>query len=160
MISLKAFVSALHDALKGASDSLMDANTALLDKYFIESSNQTQGIQNDEFVNKSTLTPRTVLLEYPRQNAAGELENIEVAVPLITLVPLSMAKIERAKFTTSFEMEVVENELLLNFTNDKSLFKKKPKVGTLEISLTPQDTPEGLRLLVEGYEAILRRQIS
>lgn len=160
MISLKSFIGAIHAALVGASDALMDANTKILDKYFIEvpADPATASQPGDP----KTLVPRTVTLEYPHLNEAGQLENLEVAVPLVTLVPFTMAKVETARFTASFEMEIVGGELQLNFPGGQNgrLFKKKPKTGTLDITLSPQETPEGLRLLVEGYEAILKRQIS
>lgn len=160
MLSLKSFIAAIHAALVGASDALMDANTKILDKYFIEvPADPATGSQPGD---QKTLVPRTVTLEYPHLNEAGQLENLEVAVPLVTLVPFTMAKVETARFTASFEMEIVGGELQLNFPGGQNggLFKKKPKTGTLDITLSPQETPEGLRLLVEGYEAILKRQIS
>jgi hypothetical protein len=162
MISLKSFIIAIHDALINASDTLMNANVALLDKYFIETPGTTADPISGELRDKKTLVPRTVTLEYPHITAAGQLESLEVSVPLITLVPFTMAHVEKAKFTASFEMEVVNGELQLNFANKHTggFFRKKLKTGNLEITLTPQDTPEGLRLLVEGYDAILKRQIS
>lgn len=162
MISLKLFITAIHDALISASDSLMDANVRLLDKYFIETNNNTTNPTLDQPRDKKTLVPRTVTLEYPYINSEGKLENLEVAVPLITLVPFTMSQVEKAKFTANFEMEVVDGELQLNFSSSprKGFFRKKPKTGNLEITLTQQETPEGLRLLVEGYDAILKRQIS
>ncbi len=157
MISFKSFVTAIHEALISASDSLMDKNVSILDKYFIETS--TPGPVSA----KNTLIPKTVILEYPHLTADGKIESLEVAVPLITLVPLTMSQIEKATFIADFEMDIIDGELQLNFSNSRvgtGFFKKKPKVAKLEITLAPQETPEGLKLLVEGYEAILKRQIS
>lgn len=162
MISLKSFVTAIHDALIGASNTLMKENEALLDKYFIE--NPAAGtVASGEGgpIDKKALVPRTVTLTYPHMTADGTMQYVEVAVPLITLVPLTLAQVDKAKFTANFEMEVVDGELQLNFANtSRSLFKRKTKTGNLEITLSHQDTPEGLRLVVEGYDAILKRQIS
>lgn len=162
MISLKSFIAAIHDALISASESLMDANTKLLDKYFIEKPDSAPNSASGQPEKKKALIPRSVTLEYPHTNSDGQIENLEVAVPLITLVPFTMSQVEKAKFTVNFEMEIVDGELILNFTNNKTrnLFKKKPNIGKLEITLSPQETPEGLQLLVEGYDAILKRQIS
>lgn len=38
MISFKSFISAIHDAILSANDELMERNTSLLDKYFIDPS--------------------------------------------------------------------------------------------------------------------------
>lgn len=162
MISLKSFITAIHNALISASDTLMNTNVELLDKYFIESPGATTDVASVQPVDKKNLVPRTVTLEYPHMTAAGQLETLEVAVPLITLVPLTMAHVEKAKFMASFEMEVVDGELQLNFSNKKNggFFGKKPKIGKLEITFSQQETPEGLRLLIEGYEALLKRQIA
>jgi len=163
MISLKSFVSAIHDAIIGASDSLMDKNVGLLDKYFDESSEDITDATSGTVSKKTILIPKTVALQYPTVAADGTEINTEVQVPLITLVPLQMSQVEKAVVSADFEMEVVDGEVELNFVKDTGLsFMKKPKRNRakLEITITPQDTSEGLKLLVEGYEAILKRQIS
>jgi hypothetical protein len=40
MISLKLFVTAIHDAILAANDSLMEKNTGILDKYFVDTSDE------------------------------------------------------------------------------------------------------------------------
>jgi hypothetical protein len=167
-ISFKQFVSAIQEAIVSASDALMDKNIALLDKYFIEAAKETTGSPESGTTGQTThtLVPKTVILEYPHLNSAGTVESLEVAVPLITLVPLSMSQVEKATLTAHFEMEVEHDELQLHFSdkhnNGTGLFAKKPKTawGKIEISFIPQQTPEGFKLLVDGYEAILKRQIS
>lgn len=163
MISFKAFVEAIHEAIISASNTLMDKNVGLLDKYFDES---TQEVTSEESgtVTKNTLTPKNVILEYPVLTPEGKVETTEIQVPLITMVPLSMSQIEKATLTAEFEMEIVDGELQLNFPAQKSegsLRKKgKTTTGVLEITISPQESSEGLKLIVEGYEAILKRQLS
>jgi hypothetical protein len=162
MISFKSFVTAIHEAIVNASDTLMDKNISLLDKYFSESTSDVTDSEGKK-TSKTTLIPKTVLLQYPHLNAAGVVENLEVAVPLITLVPLTMSQIEKAKLTADFEMEIVGQELQLHFSKPAEGFfhkKHKTKIAKLEITLMPQETSDGLKMLVEGYEAILKRQIS
>lgn len=108
------------------------------------------------------LTQTKFMLEYPNSTATGQLERLEVAMSLITLTPLTMAQIEKKKFSDSFDLEIVAGELQLNFSNNQRsrFFRRKSKIGNLEITLTPQDALEGMRLIVEGYDAILKRQIS
>jgi hypothetical protein len=161
MISFKAFINAIHEAVVGASDSLMEKNVGLLDRYFDETKTEEVDPVTKQAKKKNTLVPKSVSLEYPRTTAQG-IQTAEVQVPLITLVPLQMSKIEKATLTANFEMQVVNGELQLNFTNSpsKSFFKKsKTSFGKLEITIAPQETSEGLKLMVEGYEALLKQQI-
>ena len=161
MISFKSFISAVHDAIMHASDSLMDKNVGLLNKYFDE----TVVEEKDEkgvSTSKTTLVPKTVTLEYPNLTSNGDVEITLVQVPLVTLVPLSMSQVEKATLTADFEMEIIDDVLQLHFTDssNKGFFKKsKANRGKLEIVITPKDTTDGLKLLIEGYEAILKRQI-
>jgi hypothetical protein len=167
MISFKSFVNAIHDAIMNASDSLMDKNVGLLEKYFEQTT--TEEVDNEgNKVSKETLKPRTVILEYPSPTMDPTLlesegiERTEVQVPLITLVPLQMSQIKKAVFSADFEIEIVDDEIQLHFPNKKNnLFKKKPKtiLGKLEVTISPMETSEGLRLVVEGYESMLKRQI-
>ncbi|RKR83709.1 uncharacterized protein DUF2589 [Mucilaginibacter gracilis] len=158
MISFKQFVTAIQDAIVTASDAIMDKNISLLDKYFTEAP-KPAGTDS-----KHTLIPKSVILEYPHLTSNGEVENLEVAVPLITLVPLSMSKVEKAFLTAHFEMEIVDDEVQLHFSDKGStgLFNKKPKTawGKIELTFSPQETPEGFKLLIAGYEDILKRQIA
>ncbi|MBO3696815.1 DUF2589 domain-containing protein [Roseivirga sp. E12] len=164
MISFKSFVNAIHDAIINASDSLMDKNVGLLDKYFEENTREIKDPETDEVTKKTILDPKTVILEYPSVDSAGNEITSEVHVPLITLVPLQMSQVEKAVVTADFEMEIVDGEIELNFPKKSSglSFLKKPKKNSakLEITITPQETSEGLKVLVEGYESILKRQIS
>jgi len=163
MIKFKSFIIAIHDAIINASDSLMDKNVGLLDKYFNQIVKRTVDESTQNVVEKTILEPKTVILEYPTQNADGEEEINEVHVPLITLVPLQMSQVEKAVVTADFEMEIIDGEVELSFPKKgiKSIFGDSRKnTARLEITITPQQTSEGLNVLVEGYEALLKRQIS
>lgn len=166
MISFKSFVNAVHDAIMNASDSLMDKNVGILNTYFEEVVTEDKNPSTRVTTTKKSLAPKTVTLEYPNQNANGDVETTHVQVPLITLVPITMSQIEKATLTADFEMEIVNDELQLHFTNGSSagkggLFKKsKTNRGKLEIVITPKETTDGLKQIIEGYEAILKRQIS
>ncbi|HKJ42090.1 MAG TPA: hypothetical protein VKA27_08335 [Sunxiuqinia sp.] len=87
---------------------------------------------------------------------------VEVHVLLITLAPVAMSQIEKAKLTANFEMQIVDGELQLNFT-DRSRSgngrKSKTSHGKLEITITPQESSKGLKQLIEGYENALKSQI-
>lgn len=172
MINFKSFVTAIHDAIMGSNEALMEKNLGLLDKYFDKQNVQVPDGKGGTKT-KEELVPKTVTLNYPcvdenyhedddtKNNFSVESAPIEV--PLITLVPLSMTKIEKATLKAEFELEVVDGDLELNFVNKKTtgLFGKKPKTtrGTLEIVLSPQESSEGLSLLVDSYENFLKQQM-
>ena len=147
MISFKLFVEAIHHAIVSASDSLMDKNEGLLDKYFV-------GVGKD----KGALIPKIVQLEYPTLDDAGAVTTTTVQVPLITLVPVTASKIEKATVTAEFALEVINNELQISFPNNKS--SENATVGKLEIVISPQELTDGLELIIEGYANALKRQIT
>jgi hypothetical protein len=164
MIRFQAFIEAIHEAIISASDTLMAKNEGILDKYFDQTTHDVTDPTTNVVSSKSTLVPKSVILEYPVLNADGKVDITEVHVPLITMVPLALSQIEKATLTAEFEMEIVDGEVQLNFTTIKAggLFKKNPKTttGKIEIVITPQESTEGLKQIVEGYEAILKRQLS
>lgn len=151
MISFKLFVEAIHHAIVSAGDSLMDKNEGLLEKYFEKSADGAQ-------VGNRVLVPKIVELEYPTLNDAGNVTTTTVQVPLITLVPVTASKIEKATVTAEFALEVVNDELLISFPNDKA--SEKATFGKLEIVISPQEPTDGLELIIEGYANALKRQIT
>jgi rRNA maturation endonuclease Nob1 len=164
MISFKSFINAIHDAILKANETLMDKNEALLDKYFEETDQSESDKDKDEKKTKSkVLTPKSVILDYPYLDENNVLDHHEIHVPLITIVPLATSQIESATLTADFEMQFVDEELKINFVNKSNtgLFQKTSKAsrGTLEITIKPQETSEGLRMLIEGYETMIKRQL-
>lgn len=156
MISLKSFIAAIQEAIIQAGDALMDKNISLLDRYFTEKTNKAADGSEEK-----TLVPRTVTLEYPAldQNLATVIRKVDV--PLVTLIPLTTARIEKATLTADFEMELSDGEVQLDFSRNPSrglLRKSKSKIGRLEIIITPQDTPEGLNAVIEAYERTVKAQ--
>lgn len=139
MISFKLFVEAIHHAIVSASDSLMDKNEGLLDKYFEK---PAVGAGKD----KGALIPKIVQLEYPTLDDAGAVTTTMVQVPLITLVPVTASKIEKATVTAEFALEVINNELQISFPNNKS--SENATVGKLEIVISPQELTDGLELII------------
>lgn len=166
MISLKQFISAIHEAIITAGDTLMEKNIGLLDKYFEEKTSEEKD-ETGTIITKTNLTPKIVILEYPSVKSNGTefvTEIKEVHVPLITLVPLRMSKIEKAVLTVDLDMEIEKGDIEVNFASKKhdgGLFRKSKKTSAkLEIIISPQESTDGLKLLVEGYESILKRQIT
>ena len=170
MISFKSFIHSIHDAILKANDALMDKNTDLLDKYFEEKTINVVDINDKPVFTKNgvqeikkILEPISVIMEYPIVDDEGNIKNIDIHVPLITIVPITSSQIEKAKLTADFDMEIVDGDLQIDFSGKKKperFFKKrKTTKGTLEITISPQDTSDGLKLLIEGYDTLLKRQI-
>ncbi|MFT6921101.1 MAG: hypothetical protein ACJA1C_000095 [Crocinitomicaceae bacterium] len=144
--------TATTEDIKRASDALQKAKDALLGL-------STKSV--DELQDFGNLSPKVVTVEYPYMNDKGESSTTEVQVPLLTLVPMSMSHIERATLKANFDIEVVNDNIELNFTNREKPQGKRSRVtrGQLEITIAPTETADGLAQLIEGYERVLKSQI-
>lgn len=166
MIKFKDFVTAIHDAVMGANTLLNDKNIDLLEKYFEEEvrTEPPSEANNNKEVQKNIMVPKSVIMEYPSTNEDGSTRIDEVHVPIITMIPLQTTKIEKATFTANFELLLVNGDIQLNFTDKANPTAENTKPGnntsgTLEITISPQESSEGLKLLIEGYENLLKKQI-
>jgi hypothetical protein len=166
MISFKAFIEGINSAIVSANEYLMDKHEGLLDTYF----DTTETVKTGSRPASSSLTPKSVKLQYPKPSATGEISMVDVDVPLITLVPLEFSKIDKVKITAQFDLLVINNELQIIFSSEEqkrkfSLFgkattqTKSGSPGQIEITIRPTDTPEGLKKIIEGYDKVLRAQI-
>lgn len=151
MISLKTFIDAVHDAIVAANDTLTDSSVGIIAKFFKKADPEGNG---------EALIPESIIVKYPVTTDNGVRE-VDVKVPLLTLAPLTCPTVDQVEFTTKFEMEVVDNDLQLNFSRDNKDTKDvtSNRSGTLKLMISPQDIPEGLKTLIEGYERILKSQI-
>lgn len=115
-----------------------------------------------------TYVPKTVRINYPATFDFATPDNEKdykvvstpIEVPLLTLVPISTCNIEKATLKANFKFDMVGDEVKVDFTNDK--FKENETAanfGSLEIVLSPSQTPEGLKAMIETYENFLKRQI-
>lgn len=154
MISFKLFIEAIHKAVSGAADTLADRNNELLDKYFYKEANEDGNSPEDDI-----LHPRMVEMEYPTLNSEGNVEKGCIQVPLITMVPLCAIKIEKATLSAEFDLSVEDNDLQISFPNG-GRSKDGNSCGKLDIVISQQDAPQGMELLVNGYNNILKRQLS
>jgi hypothetical protein len=151
MLSLKLFIEAVHDAIIKANRTLYDNSEMFLLKFF----SQDPG-------DATKLLPKTVTFDFPDLTASGKVVNVDVKVPLITLVPITNTQIEKATFTFEFEVQEIDGELKLNFIKTGGFIHKKLKTkpSKVEIVITPQQSPEGIKLLVEEYERMIKKQLS
>ena len=154
MISFKAFIQAIHSAISDSSEKITNKNQKILDEYFDKKDNR--------------LVPKTVTLDYPKSHSLDSTEQYDltlssIEVPLITLVPITFQNIEKTVLTAEFELEVIDNAVQIKFEKSRSGIihrKNNGNIGKLEITLTPQETPEGLQSLIDSYEGFLKRQIT
>jgi hypothetical protein len=158
MINFKAFIHAIHGAILEANNTLMNKNQDVLNQYF-----EATPYSGEDDKEKTILKPKTVSLEYPHVDADGNLQLTEILVPLITLAPLNLSQIDKVTLTSEFEMKINGNELEIEFSDRKSggFFRKNrdAKLGKIEIVIKPQDSSEGIKILVEAYENALKRQL-
>ena len=168
-VSFKKFIQAIHSAILFSNEQIAERNLVLLDRYFEEKEVDSIG-PNGQEIRKKTLVPKTVTLSYPNFNEDQKenqdpymLHQASVEVPLITLIPMELCEIKQATFSTEFQMEIRNDELHICFTKSSgSLIRKgvDKSTGKLEIILSPQETTEGIKLISEGYEDYLKRQIT
>ena len=153
MINFSKLVEAINKATNIAHSSLLESHNDLMESYF----EKKEG--NDNFQAKM------VSINYPVKAHDNSIKNVAVDVPLITLVPVSTTRIEELKFTTNLEVVLEKDELLVSFSSQdeqsNNLFckKRKSSFAKIEITLKPNESTEGLKNIIEGYEKILRAQI-
>lgn len=152
MIQLKKLVEAVNDAAEIANATLVHSYDQVIDNFF------------DKDPKTGEYQAKTIVIEYPVVADDGTIEKRKVDVPLITVVPISSARIEDLKFTTELEIAIENNDLMVSFSPTKRegflpKGKKGASIATLEINVRPQENTEGLNKLIEGFEKQLRAQI-
>lgn len=155
MIRFDQLINTIHGAILSANDAMRKENLKILDTYF-EKSNE----EDEKSKEQNKLKPKTVTLQFPEQTSNGvKMKNVQV--PLITLVPVNGTQISEVKFQTDLEIMVEKEQLLVNFPSSKAIKNQNDhkNVTSLEITISPQQTSEGLKKLIESYEKVLRSQL-
>lgn len=155
MIKLSKLVETINDAAEIANATLADSQDQVINDFF----------NKDEETGK--FTAKTIQIEYPTTTTDGKIDLVNIEVPLITVVPISSARIEEMKFTTDLDIAIEHDELMVSFsakpgTNEPKglgFDNKKKASATLELVIKPQENTDGLSKLIEGYEKALRAQI-
>jgi len=149
MISVKHFIEAVHRAVAEAADVMEERNKALLEQYF---EHRTDGDGGDRLV------ARTVLMSVPDTDEDGNKVERNVEVPLVSLIPLSASRIEKATFSVHFRMSVKDDELSIAFPGEK-IFTPTASHGHLDIVISPGEPAEGLQQVIDYYTDMLKRQL-
>lgn len=156
MIKLRSFIDAIHDAILVANDTLTDSSESALSKFFtkVEKHSETGELVSEEYKAKS------ISLKYPHITEDG-VEEIEVEVPLLTISPITFPTIDKVSIKSKFSMSIVNSELMVEFVKEKSSESTggNSQYGEIDIVISPQDPPEGMKVVIEGYEKILKSNI-
>ena len=164
VIKLEQLVHAIQSAVVGANDALQGQAAAFLDRFFISVPQSfIDGDAGDAV--QDALRPRCVTMEYPTETAEG-IQTISVSVPLIAMVPIVHSRIEEVVFRSALDVQQDEDgEVSVAFVPHPTkggLFRRDTTGAAsteIEIRIRGDETPDGLRKIVEGYTRALRAQI-
>ena len=154
---------ALNDALDATRSIKSSEDKDKAREALLKARDAIKGDNNEDIAQSlSQLKAKEVTVQYPIL-VDGEIHYKDVHIPLVTLVPLNFSSIEEVKLKTEIEIFADDDDLHINFGKSGSLSKfvnsRKRAPGHLEITLRPDEGPEGIKLLIDGYERILRAQI-
>lgn len=153
MISLKSLVEAINDAAEVANATLAKSEDQVINNFFFF---------DDE---SGRYNAKTVAIEYPTVSKDGKMSNLSIDVPLITIVPISSARVEELRFTTDLDVAIDDDAIYVSFAKNNGEGTPPPEGKTkgastrLELVIRPQENTHGLEKLIEGYEKLLRSQI-
>ncbi|MBQ7538943.1 MAG: DUF2589 domain-containing protein [Treponema sp.] len=147
-MKLSEFLIELRRAVNEASVSLAKKSIELFDEYF-ERQNEAEP--------ESARIPKTVRMNYPVMLEDDTVQMRTVDVPLISLVPLNSSKIGKATFSIDFQLDDENGEVTVSFP--KKRFGEIQHLSHLEISIVPDEVPQGVSSVVENYNDVIERQI-
>lgn len=185
MISLESFIKGIHQAITSANESLMQKNLNLLRTFFepVLANNSGQGrmgalqktnpkgVSDKEVRTKNVFNsrskPKCIVVQYPVETVNG-IEMIDVEVPLITLIPTGLSQIDKVNVKMDVYLSL-NKDGGVNIGFEKPKVKRRPlfhpaeeshsKVGKINITLSPHEGADGLKVLISKYENVLRSQI-
>lgn len=169
MINLESLVSVVHTSVHAANQALQDKQTSLFERFFEEvegPDTRAKVAEGQAQPTRAHYRPKTVSMLFPQEGPKG-LETVPVDIPLLTLMPMGNARVQKVRFKTQLEVNLNDqNEMQLAFPSAKGrkgLFGSNSHthsyVAELEIELGEDTSPDGLKMLIEGYERALRAQI-
>ncbi|WCN09841.1 DUF2589 domain-containing protein [Marinomonas mediterranea] len=163
MIEFEALMRAIHKSVKDAAKSVEGETVDFINRFFEETTDDESKSDNH-----SVMRPKTCTMQFPSRTADG-IETVTAEVPLLALVPISSPRITEVKFTTELDITTNKDEkLIVSFPKPRkrSFFSSNDSSdgapsgnATIEITLTGDEPPEGLKTLIDGYERALRAQI-
>ncbi|KZN40862.1 DUF2589 domain-containing protein [Pseudoalteromonas luteoviolacea] len=162
MIEFQSLMKAIHKGVKDASKAVEGETIDFVKRFFDEHENE-EG-------KAPSYSPKTCTMQFPSRTEDG-IDTVDAEVPLLALVPISSPRITEVKFKTDLEISTNDQDkLMVTFAKNTTKFGFRDKIigpsggentanAQLEIILTGNEPPEGLKKLIEGYERALRAQI-
>lgn len=135
------------DSVSAASETLKDRNKQFLGNYFTRVDQEGQSVYK----------PKGVLIETPYVNDEGEVEKENVEVPFLSMVSHSSEQIER--ISLHLNLQVFEEDEVLKVDLDERKRHSRACQGTLEITISPKESSEGLEQLINKYETVIKGQL-
>jgi hypothetical protein len=147
-MKLNEFLTELRKAVNEASSVLQEKNMELLSKYFVN-----RKLSDTETV----CVPKTVRMDYPVATEDGSVHMKRVDVPLISLIPMTNSKVEKATFSIDFQMDDEDGDVKVSFP--KKRFGEVQHLSHLELTITPDEVPEGIVNIISKYNSMIQNQI-
>lgn len=166
----------LEDAIE-ASEDILDPETKLDREAVRNLLKKLRGFSTSlgsgsiqDLLTGGDLNPKTVALTFPTKGSDGTVEMKEVHVPLITLVPVQFSTVEELKLKADMELELVDEEVQVRLGKFSGQQKAKEisekgevvtnnSIGSIEITLKPQEASDGMQHIIDAYEKVLKAQL-
>lgn len=168
MLNLDDLVIAIQKSADAAAESIMHKNIELIKNYFYEvpKSSLAGNVANnfpDDMTGSSVLRPKVAVMEYPHQGAGGASTH-SVLVPLISLAPMAQLQISDMEINFDMHISELDGKAVVQFPTKKkfSVFganNPKETNAHIKIKLSNFASPDGVKMVVEGYDKALRAQI-
>lgn len=147
-MKLSEFLVELRKAVNDASNALREKNVEFFNSYFEE-----KKISDTETVR----IPKTVRMDYPVATEDGKVEIKRMDVPLIALIPVNNSKLGKATFSIDFQLDEEKGDVTVSFPRKR--FGEVQHLSHLEISIVPDDVPNGISTIIENYNGMIQKQI-
>ena len=147
-MKLNELLTELRKAVNEASNVLQEKNMEILSKYFVQ-----KKISESE----TACMPKTIRMDYPVATDDGKVVIKRVDVPLISLIPVTNSKVEKATFSIDFQMDDEDGDVKVSFP--KKRFGEVQHMSHLELTITPDEVPEGIVSIISKYNSMIQNQI-
>lgn len=166
MIEFQSLMRAIHKGVRDAAKSVEGESLDFIKRFFDQIT--VDDPEDEETGEMTVLRPKTCAMEFPSRTADG-IKMITVQVPIVAICPISSPRITEVKFASELEISTNDDDkVMVSFPALKSASEGTPLSpataakttnASLEITLTGNEPPEGLKKLIDGYERALRAQI-
>lgn len=147
-MKLDEFLTILRKSVSEASNALQEKNMEILSRYF-----EQKKISDS----KTVCMPKTIRMDYPIATENGDVIIKRVDVPLISLIPVSNSKVDKATFSIDFQIDDEDGDVSVSFP--KKRFGETQHLSHLEFTIVPDEVPEGIVSIINNYNSLIHNQI-